>query len=173
MENQLSTNAPQLREITAQMIPQGDSTETMKERQRLIMQYYSWWGSKHPSKKIFNSALQEDILVSYKSKQETSHHAAKKYESTLAVLHLDEILAGAVPVLSSKADPSTTSQKRYERIILMKYNCTDIGTVKLAVGVYKKTHQKEQYCITVIEADFADAFKQSQQHKNRKKKTNR
>ena len=160
------------KQITAEMIPQGNSPEAMKDRQRLILQFYTWWGYNHPSKKIFNSALQEDIFVSYRSKQETSRHAAKKYESSLAILHLDEILAGAVPILSSNADPGTKSQSRYERIILMKYVCADIGTVKMTVGVFKKTHKKEQYCITVIEADIEDAFKASEKHKKPQKQKN-
>lgn len=63
------------------------------------------------------------------------------------------------------------SQSRYERIILMKYVCADIGTVKMTVGVFKKTHKKEQYCITVIEADIEDAFKASEKHKNNKTKS--
>ena len=159
------------KQITAEMIPEGNSPEAMKERQRTILKFYTWWGYNHPSKKIFNSALQEDIFVSYRSKQETSRHAAKKYESSLAILHLDEILAGAVPILSSNADPNTKSQSRYERIIMMKYDCADIGTVKMTVGVYKKTHRKEQYCITVIEADIEDAFKISGKHKKSKTKS--
>ena len=156
--------------ITEKDIPQGDDAEVMKRRQQLILRFYAWWGSVHPDKKVFNEALQEDIFVSYKSKMETSRHASRRYESTLAVLHLDEILAGAVPILSARSDPRTKSQSRFERLILMKYSCEGIGTVKLTVGVYKKTHQKEQYCITVIEAEAAaEAFRQSSRHSNKKR----
>jgi len=159
-----------LKEITAEMIPRGDDLATVRERQMLIRQFYQWWATLNKDKKVFNKSLGEDIFVSYNSKQETSRRAAYRYESTLAVLSLDYILANAVPILTSPADHSTRAQRKYERMILMKCDCPFVGIVKLIVGVVRNNRQKEQYCITVIDVEFGKAFKRSDKHK---RKTNR
>lgn len=159
------------------MIPKGEDLKTVRERQSLIRQFYSWWAYHHPENKVHNKALDEDIRVSYNSRQETSRQAAYRYQSTLAVLKLDYILANALPILFDKADPNTKAQKKFERMLLMKCECQNTGTVKLTVGVYRTSKQKEQYCITVIETDFAEAFKRSKLHNPKKaskiKNTNR
>ena len=164
-----------LRKVADSDIPHGEDLETVKARARLIRQFYAWWMSVHPERKVFNVALGEDIHVTYNSKQETSRQAARRYESTLATLRLDIILRQAVPILSSPADRVTKAQKRFERMLLMKCECDGIGTVKLTVGVTRSNKTKEQYCITAIETDFSDAFRQSPRHGDgsRKKKNRR
>jgi len=166
MEKQFSTYASHSR---LHQIPQGNDITSVRTRQSIIRQFYTWWAQQHPEKRIHNTALNEDIYVTYNSKQETSRQAAYRYQSTLAVLQLDYILENALPILSTPADPKTKAQKRYERMLIMKCDCPDAGLVKLTVGVYRNSQQKEQYCITVIDIDFAQAFRRSNKHQ----KTNR
>ena len=70
---------------------------------------------------------------------ETSEHAAKSYLSTLALSQLDSILTGA--------------RKVSERIMIMEYELTGIGKVKMTVGVRRRTLEKVQYCITAISSE--------------------
>ena len=81
---------------------------------------------------------------------ETSEHAAKSFLSTLAVLQLDAILTGAKVVSVRKPKEGNKNQKPFERILIMKYSLAAIGTVKMTVGVRRRTHEKVQYCITAI-----------------------
>lgn len=81
---------------------------------------------------------------------ETSEHAAKSFLSTLAVLQLDAILAGAKTVSIRKPKEGNKNQKPFERILIMTYNLVGIGAVKMTVGVRRRSHEKVQYCITAI-----------------------
>jgi hypothetical protein len=81
---------------------------------------------------------------------ETSEHAAKNYLSTLAVLQLDSILIGAKTVSIKKIKPNNKNQQPFERIMIMEYEMVEIGTVKMTVGVRRRTQEKVQYCITAI-----------------------
>ena len=81
---------------------------------------------------------------------ETSEHAAKNYLSTLAVLQLDAILIGARKVSVKKAKPNNKNQQPFERMMIMEYDMMGIGTVKMTVGVRRRTQEKVQYCITAI-----------------------
>ena len=36
-------------------------------------------------------------------------------------------------------------------MLIMQYHCPGIGTVKMTVGVKRKTHEKVQYCITALD----------------------
>ena len=82
---------------------------------------------------------------------ETSEHAAKSYLSTLAVLQLDAILTGARKVSLKKPKPGNKNQQSVERIMIMEYELVGIGTVKMTVGVRRRTQEKVQYCITAID----------------------
>ena len=82
---------------------------------------------------------------------ETSEHAAKSYLSTLAVLQLDAILTGARKVSIKKPKPGNKNQQPFERIMIMEYDLVGIGTVKMTVGVRRRTQEKVQYCITAID----------------------
>ena len=81
---------------------------------------------------------------------ETSEHAAKNYLSTLAVLQLDAILVGARKVSIQHVKPNNKNQKPFEKIIIMEYDLVEIGTIKMTVGVRRRTREKVQYCITAI-----------------------
>ena len=84
---------------------------------------------------------------------ETSEHAAKSYLSTLAVLQLDSILTGTKRVSIKKPKPGNANQKTFERIMIMEYELTGIGKIKMTVGVRRRTLEKVQYCITAISSE--------------------
>ena len=132
------------------MIPQGNSLEDIKEREKIIRDFYREWKERNRSQRKFNISLKEFINIRMISIIETSEHAAKTYLSTLAVLQLDSILVGAKPVSVKKTKEGNKNQKSFEKILIMKYDLVGIGTVKMTVGVRRRTHEKVQYCITAI-----------------------
>lgn len=133
------------------MIPEGKTIEDLKAREAIIRIFYREWKIKNPSQRKFNLSLKEYINIRMVSIIETSEHAAKSYLSTLAVLQLDSILVGAKKVSSRKSKKGKKNQKPFERILIMEYELIGIGTVKMTVGVRRKTHEKVQYCITAID----------------------
>ena len=132
------------------MIPEGNTTEDIREREQIIREFYRDWKEKNPSQRKYNLSLKEYINIRMVSIVETSEHAAKTFLSTLAVLQLDAILTGAKVVSIRKPKEGNKNQKPFERILIMKYSLTGIGTVKMTVGVRRRTHEKVQYCITAI-----------------------
>ena len=135
------------------MIPQGNNIEDIKEREKIIRDFYREWKEKNPSQRKFNLSLKEYINIRMVSIVETSEHAAKSYLSTLAVLQLDSILTGAKRVSMKKPKPSNANQKPFERIMIMEYELTGIGKIKMTVGVRRRTLEKVQYCITAISSE--------------------
>ena len=77
----------------------------------------------------------------------------QNYLSTLAVLQLDSILTGARKVSVKKPKPGNANQKPFERIMIMEYELTGIGKIKMTVGVRRRTLEKVQYCITAISSE--------------------
>ena len=118
------------------MIPEGHSIEDIKTRERIISDFYREWKEKNPSQRKYNLSL-----------------AAKSYLSTLAVLQLDSILTGARKVSVKKPKPGNANQKPFERIMIMAYELTGIGKIKMTVGVRRRTLEKVQYCITAISSE--------------------
>ena len=84
------------------------------------------------------------IHIKFISINETYEKAARKYDSTLAVFSLTEILENAVKVGEKPTDPNTRNQKSYEKMIVLKH-----GEVKLMVGLQRSSREIVQYCITV------------------------
>ena len=72
-------------------------------------------------------------------------------KTTLAILQLDAILTGAKTV-NTVPVKKNGNQKGFEKMLIMHYRCPGIGTVKMTVGVKRRTHEKIQYCITALEA---------------------
>ena len=99
------------------MIPEGHTIEDIKKREQIIRDFYREWKEKNPSQRKFNLSLKEYINIRMVSIVETSEHAAKNYLSTLAVLQLDSILAGAKKVSVKKPKPGNANQKPFERIM--------------------------------------------------------
>ena len=136
--------------MTNDTIPEGKTFEDIKARETIIRNFYREWKTKNPSQKKYNLALKEYINIRMVSIIETSEHAAKSYLSTLAVLQLDSILVGAKKVAVRKPKKDNKNQKPFERILIMEYELFGIGTIKMTVGVRRRTHEKVQYCITAI-----------------------
>ena len=124
------------------MIPQGNTIEDIREREQIIRDFYREWKERNPSQRKFNLSLKEYINIRMVSIVETSEHAAKSYLSTLAVLQLDSILTGAKRVSIKKPKPGNANQKPFERIMIMEYELTGIGKIKMTVGVRRRTLEK-------------------------------
>lgn len=132
------------------MIPEGNTLEDIKQREQIIRDFYREWKERNPSQRKFNLSLKEYINIRMVSIVETSEHAAKNYLSTLAVLQLDAILVGAKKVSIKKVKPNNKNQQPFERMMIMEYEMMGLGTVKMTVGVRRRTQEKVQYCITAI-----------------------
>lgn len=132
------------------MIPEGNTLDEIKERERIIREFYREWKERNPLQRKYNLALKEYINIRMVSIVETSEHAAKSYLSTLAVLQLDAILVGAKKVSIKKVKPNNKNQQPFEQMMIMEYELVGIGTVKMTVGVRRRTQEKVQYCITAI-----------------------
>ena len=131
-------------------IPQGNSSEEIKQREKIIRDFYRKWKEENPSQRRYNLSLKDYINIRMVSIIETSEHAAKSYLSTIAVLQLDAILIGAKKVSISRIKEGNKNQKPFERIMIMEYELIGIGKVKMTVGIRRRTHEKVQYCITAI-----------------------
>ncbi|MBO4984533.1 MAG: hypothetical protein J6C87_02690 [Bacteroides sp.] len=127
------------------MIPEGNTLDDIKLREQIIRDFYREWKEKNPLQRKYNLSLKEYINIRMVSIVETSEHAAKSYLSTLAVLQLDAILVGARKVSIKKTKPTNRNQQPFERMMIMEYDLIGIGTVKMTVGVRRRTHKKVQY----------------------------
>lgn len=132
------------------MIPRGDTLEDVKQREQIIRDFYRKWKELNPSQRKYNLSLKEYINIRMVSIVETSEHAAKNYLSTLAVLQLDAILIGARKISIKKPKQGNKNQQPFERMMIMEYDLIGIGTVKMTVGIRRRTQKKVQYCITAI-----------------------
>lgn len=133
------------------IIPEDNSVESIKIRERIIRDFYREWKEKNPSQRKYNLSLKEYINIRMVSIVETSEHAAKTYLSTIAVLQLDAILMGATKVSVKKTKSGNRNQKPFEKMMIMEYDVAFIGKVKMTVGILRRTHEKIQYCITAIQ----------------------
>lgn len=131
-------------------IPNDDSLESIKSREKIIRKFYCEWKENNPSQRKYNLSLKDYINIRMVSIIETSEHAAKNYLSTLAVLQLDSILTGAKKISIQKTKSNSKNQKSFERIMIMEYQLAFIGRVKMTVGIRRRTKEKVQYCITAI-----------------------
>lgn len=132
------------------MIPRGETLEDVKQREQIIKDFYRKWKELNPSQRKYNLSLKEYINIRMVSIVETSEHAAKNYLSTLAVLQLDAILIGARKISIKKPKQGNKNQQPFERMMIMEYDLIGIGTVKMTVGIRRRTQEKVQYCITAI-----------------------
>ena len=134
-------------------IPTGTTKEDIKARGVIIDNFYRKWYAAHPNKQVYNIHLKDYINVRFVSINETKRHAAKSYLSTLAVLQLDSILATAKKYgVNHAPKKGVNQQKDFSSIFEMRCNLCGIGIVKMMVGIKRKTNEKIQYCVTVIQA---------------------
>ena len=135
------------------LIPMDNSIESIRVRERVIRDFYREWKEKNPSQRKYNLALKDYINIRMVSIVETSEHAAKTFLSTLAVLQLDAILSGAKKVAIKKVKEGNKNQKPFEAMMIMEYDLSFIGKVKMTVGIRRRTKEKVQYCITAISSE--------------------
>lgn len=134
------------------IIPTGNDKEDLKARETVITSFYVEWNRNNPERRVFNDDLSDYIYVAYLSLDETRRHAAKRYQSTLAVLQLDTILRTAKRVGKPlPVKPGSKNQKSFSKMLRMECQLEGIGMVKLLVGIKKKTGEMVQYCITSLE----------------------
>ncbi|MBQ6157201.1 MAG: hypothetical protein IJK22_11450 [Bacteroidales bacterium] len=133
------------------IIPQGNSKEALKQREEIISQIYRTWTENNPTKQVYNRSLKDNINIRFLSITETIRHAAKTYESTLAMLQLDSILRNAVKYGKPKPPKKgVKNQAVFSQMREMHYDLAGVGTVKMMVGI-KRTGEIIQYCITAIQ----------------------
>ena len=133
------------------IIPQGNSKEALKQREEIISQVYRTWTENNPTKRDYNRSLKDNINIRFLSITETIRHAAKTYESTLAMLQLDTILRNAVKYGKPKPPKKgVKNQAAFSQMREMRYDLAGVGTVKMMVGI-KRTGEIIQYCITAIQ----------------------
>ena len=124
-------------------IPKGKTRPEVKVRERIIKDFYARWIADNPSKSVWNHSLKAEIKVKQLSYNETYEHAARSYESTMAVFQLTEILSKAVKVSSGPRKQGNKNQKIFSRIILMRYK-----NIRLVVGYQKSKGEYVQYSIS-------------------------
>lgn len=127
------------------VIPRGITKEEIKIRESIIKDYYVRWIIEHPDKKIWNDSLGDYIHVKFISINETYNKAARRYESTLAVFRLTEVMAKAVLQQEKPTKPGDKNQKSFGKLLIMIHD-----GIKLTVGVQKSNQDKVQYCVTAI-----------------------
>lgn len=135
-------------------IPTGEEKTDIKAREEIITLYYVQWRRSNAEGRVFNDDLKDFIYVVYLSLDETRRHAAKRYLSTLAVLHLDMVLKTAKKI--GKPVPikrGSKNQKGFSKMVRMECQLEGVGLVKLMVGIKKKTGEKIQYCLTAVEQE--------------------
>jgi len=132
-------------------IPQGQTKEEIRQREKFIKDFYANWNAANPLKQIYNIALKDFIHVRFLSLQETVEHAAYTYKSTLAVTYLTETMKKATVTNRVKPKPNNQNQKRFSEIIIMQFNKREFRKIKLTVGVLNGSRKNIQYCITAIE----------------------
>ena len=125
-------------------IPRGKTRPEIKVRERIIKDFYAKWTKENPSKSVWNKSLKAEIKVKQLSYNETYEHAARSYESTMAVFQLSDILANAVKVSSGPKKQGNKNQKPFSHIVIMKYK-----KVRLIVGYQKSKGEYVQYSISV------------------------
>ncbi|MDR1780673.1 MAG: riboflavin biosynthesis protein RibF [Tannerella sp.] len=138
--------------LTESKIPNGTTLEDIKERKKLIRDFYAFWNAANPTKQVYNANLKEFINVRYLSINETAEIASRRYISTYAIVHyFTEILELAKEVRRTKPKHDNENQKRFSEMIALEYSKKEFGTIKLTVGVLRGSRQHIQYCITAIE----------------------
>ena len=150
------------------LVPRGNGKDAIKERERIIREYYKAWRQSHRGQKLFNLHLKEYINIRQVSMIETAEHASKSYLSTLAFMQLDAILTNAKKDRIVPADKNSRNQSGYNKMLIMNYLCPGIGRIKLTVGIARRTLEKVQYCITALESECTTAVPIGRRRKKRK-----
>ena len=124
-------------------IPKGKTRPEIKVREQIIKEFYARWIAENPSKSVWNKSLKAEIKIKGLSYNETIEHAARSYESTLAVFQLTDILSKAVKESSKPKKQNDRNQKSFSRVIIMRYK-----QIRLVVGFQKSKNEYVQYSIS-------------------------
>ena len=124
-------------------IPKGKTREEIKARERIIKDFYAGWIACNPSKAVWNNSLNAEIKIKGISINETYEHAARSYESTMAVLNLTEILSNARIVSQGPRKADDKNQKAFSQVYVLRYK-----DVRLVVGYQPSKGDYVQYSIT-------------------------
>ena len=124
-------------------IPKGNSREDIKARKQIIKDFYAAWIADHPDKKVWNKSLKAYIHIKFTSINETVGHASISYESTEAVLHLNDVLSKAILSKTKQTKPNDKNQRPYSAMLFLYHK-----DIRLIIGKQKSTGEYIQYCIT-------------------------
>lgn len=163
-------------EYDADGIPMGGSQEEKLIRRKKIHDFLQTWRATHAdSPRVFNIELQEYIKISQVFLLESVAHSAIQYKSTKAVLMMEEVMKNARKVAMTNVKEGNKNQKPFTKMMVMQYTSSELGKVKMTVGIRKRTLENVQYSITVPTPDtpFIDEAllgKKKAKHKKRKKR---
>lgn len=147
-----SDSAEFLIEYDADGIPMGVSQEEKLIRREKIHQFLQTWRAEHAdSPCVFNKELQEYIKINQVFLLESVAHSAVRYSSTKAVLKMEEVMANAKKVALTNVKEGNKNQKPFVKMMVMQYYSPELGSVKMTVGIRKRTLEHVQYSITVPE----------------------
>lgn len=158
-------------ERDSQGIPMGQSMPEIKEREIFIKIFLKQWAENNPDRRIYNNALGDYIFIKGISVIEAKEHSAKSYRSTQAILLLDEILREALPVRRIQIKKGNKNQAAFAYMLVMVYRHTEIGTIKVTVGV-KSNEQHIEYGISALQPGkpLIDDNKSGDTHNKRKRR---
>lgn len=135
-------------------IPMGKSMEEVRMRQEVILAFFRNFQKDEGDRKVYNKMLEDDILIRSISVTEAKEHSSKSYQSTKAVLRLDEVLAEAKPIRRMPVKAGNKNQMPFSYMLVMSCKLEGIGTVKLTVGVRQKNEaekaQRIEYGVSVL-----------------------
>lgn len=136
-------------ERDAEGIPMGNSPEEKEIRREIVHKFVQDWRYSHPGEAIINKDIKEPIKIDHLSLREACSHSPRSYKSTKALLQLETIVAEAKKLGESLTKQEDSSQKSFEKMIVMVHKIENLGLIKLTIGVKRKTHEKIEYGITV------------------------
>jgi hypothetical protein len=138
------------------IIPKLNNRNNFKMREQIIWSIYGKWQAIHKTKKRYNIALKDYILVRFEGISETVQKAARNYKYTMAMCAFDEVLQCAVEIKRDEPKKGVDNQRRYKAIIIMNLQTMAFKpyfeNIKMTVGVLRTNESKKiQYCISTIE----------------------
>lgn len=142
-------------------IAKGDDLKAIEQRREAIRRFWYKLKEKYkdPAKsRILNEALNEYIYLRQISFEEAKAHSALHYNSTKAFLRIEEVLQKARPVARVPKKTDDKNQMDFECLLIMVFEFTDIGRIKLTVGLRHRNkaneiHQKVEYAVTALDKD--------------------
>ena len=131
-------------EYDADGIPMGGSRDEMQIRREKIHQHIQQWRTDHAETPyIYNKDLKENVKINQLFLLESVAHSAYSYQSTKAVLGMEEVITEAKFVCKVKAKDNS-NQKPFKEMMILRYHSSLLGTVKITIGIRKRTQEKVQ-----------------------------